>query len=339
MVVRPPTKEVIGKRIPPGAPPLLEAQPSKETLKTIPLKAQEAPPSEPVEGIPLGTRGAPEIVPAKEPEPKPLPAVPAPPELELSPVPKEKTPVAVESDQDKRTPKERTPVASPPEPKPDISSSSKEKTSSVPSVEPEPDKSVARETTPMVVLPAQEPEPEKSSPKEIAPSAPPVESAHEQSIPKESLPPFDRPIPPPKEVLSSPLDQETPDTPEIKYYLRDTAPILEELSLLMTRAPSINIADYDPSDANAPLFPRDLQIKMDSMKRDLQILDSKTFAIIPPKRYEQFHGLIRDSISQTHQACEAILNYIAEPNEENFKTIQDHLFRARELIQKTRSHG
>jgi hypothetical protein len=139
--------------------------------------------------------------------------------------------------------------------------------------------------------------------------------------------------------LKSPLDEETPDTPEIKYYLRDTTPILEELSLLMTRAPSISIADYDPSDPNAPLFPRDIQLKMDSMKRELQVLDSKTFAIIPPKKYEQFHGLIRDSISQTHQACDAILNYLAEPNEENFKTIQDHLLRARELIQKTRSHG
>ncbi len=217
--------------------------------------------------------------------------------------------------------------------------SPKESAPLVPSLEPEPDKSAARERTPVVALPKPEPEPEESPPKEIAPSAPPVEPAHEQSIPKESLPAFDRPVPPPKEVLRSPLDQETPDTPEIKYYLRDTAPILEELSLLMTRAPSINIADYDPSDADAPLFPGDLQLKMDSMKRDLQILDSKTFAIIPPKRYEQFHGLIRDSISQTHQACEAILNYMAEPNQENFKTVQEHLLRARELIQKTRSHG
>ncbi len=116
MVARPPKKEVIGKRIPPSAPPLLEAQPSKETLKTMPLKAQEAPPSGPVEGIPLGTRGEPEMVPAKEPEPKPLPAVLAPPEVQLSPAPKEKTPVPAESEQDKPTPKERTPVAPSPEP-------------------------------------------------------------------------------------------------------------------------------------------------------------------------------------------------------------------------------
>ncbi len=281
MVARPPKKEMIGKRIPPAAPPLLEAQPSKEMIKTFPLKAQEAPVSGPVERIPLGTRGEPEMTQGLKPHPAALPS-------------EEKNPVAVEQS----TPKETTPFG-----------------------------------------PSLEPEPGKYAPKEIAPFTPPAGPAHEPSIIKESLPSHDRSFPPPKEVLRSPLDQETPDTPEIKYYLRDTAPILEELSLLMTRAPSITIADYDPSDANAPLFPKDLQLKMDSMKRDLQILDSKTFAIIPPKRYEQFHGLIRDSITQTHLACDAIINYIAEPNEENFKTIQDHLFRARELIQKTRSHG
>jgi hypothetical protein len=415
MVARPPKKEVFGKRIPPGAPPLLEAQPLKQMLKTIPLKAQEAPRSGPVEGIPLGTRGDPEIVPAAEPEPEPVPAVSAAPEPELSPIHKERTPVPAESYQDKQsakesapvaplpepkpdvsppeesaplmpspepkpdvsTPKESAPVAPLPEPKPDIStpeesapaaplpepkptlsspmeratpaaplpefkldlSSPKERTPLVPSPEPESDKSTARETAPIVALPKPEPEPEKTPPKEITPSEPPVEPADEQSIPKESLPTFDRSVAPPKEILRSPLDQESPDTPETKHYLRDTAPILEELSLLMTRAPSINVTEFDPSDANAPLFPGDLQLKMDSMKRDLQILDSKTFAIIPPKTYEQFHGLIRDSISQTHQACDAILNYMAEPNEENFKTIQEHLFRARQLIQRTRSHG
>jgi hypothetical protein len=302
MVARPPKKEVIGKRTPPGAPPLLEAQPSKETLSTIPLKAQETPRSGPVEGIPLGTRGEPETVPRKKLEPEPAPPASTGPQPELGPAPKEKT-------------------------------------SSAPSVKSESDKSAAREGTPIPSLQAQESEPEKSPPKEVAPSALPVAPAHEQSSAKESLPSFNRPVPSPKEALKSPLDEETPDTPEIKYYLRDTTPILEELSLLMTRAPSISIADYDPSDPNAPLFPRDIQLKMDSMKRELQVLDSKTFAIIPPKKYEQFHGLIRDSISQTHQACDAILNYLAEPNEENFKTIQDHLLRARELIQKTRSHG
>ena len=43
MIARPPKKEVLMKRTPPTTPPLLEAQPSKETLKSIHLKAQGPP--------------------------------------------------------------------------------------------------------------------------------------------------------------------------------------------------------------------------------------------------------------------------------------------------------
>jgi hypothetical protein len=308
MVARPPKKEVLLKRTPPTIPPLLEAHPSKETLKSIQLKAQEPPSSGPIENIPLGSRGEPEIIPKRDIETKPVPV--SSPETEP-----ESKHGPVEPVIDKPAPKERT--------------------LSAPSSEPEPHKLIP-EDRPFFVPSL---EPDKSGPKERTSIVPPMEPVQEQSIPKETLPGFAPPAAPPKEVLRSPLNDDIPDTPEIKYYLRDTAPILEELSLLMTRAPSMTTADYDPSDANAPLFPKDLQLKMDSMKRDLQILDSKTFAIIPPKRYEQFHGLIRDSITHTHQACDAILNYMAEPNEENFKLIQDHLFRARDLIQKTRVHG
>ncbi len=312
MVARPPKKEVLLKRIPPTIPPLLEAHPSKETLKSIHLKAQGPPPSGPIENIPLGSRGEPEIIPRRDPEPKPLPEPLPEAEPDLKPMPQPVT-EPVEPAIAKPTPKERT--------------------LSAPPLEPESYKLMPQDRP--FFVPSLEPD--KSGPKERTSIVPPMEPVQEQSIPKETLPTFVPP--PPKEVLRSPLNDDIPDTPEIKYYLRDTAPILEELSLLMTRAPSMTTADYDPSDANAPLFPKDLQLRMDSMKRDLQILDSKTFAIIPPKRYEQFHGLIRDSITHTHQACDAILNYMAEPNEENFKLIQDHLFRARELIQKTRAHG
>ncbi len=292
MVARPPKKEVLTKRTPPTIPPLLEAQPSKETLKSVHLKAQ-APFSGPVEDIPLVARGEPEIMPSREPEPKPV----------------------TEPVTDKPVPKEKVPSRLP--------------------AEPEPYKLIPEDRPPSI--PSLEPD--KSVPKERTLDVPHVGPVQEQSVPKENLPVTETPVPIAKEVIKSPLYDDIPDTPEVKYYLRDTAPILEELSLLMTRAPSMTTADYDPSDPNAPLFPKDLQLRMDSMKRDLQILDSKTFAIIPPKRYEQFHGLIRDSITHTHQACDAILNYIAEPNEENFRLIQDHLLRARELIQKTRIHG
>jgi len=314
MIARPPKKEVLMKRTPPTIPPLLEAHPSKETLKSIHLKAQGPPLSGPIENIPLGSRGEPEIIPRPDPEPKPVPVSSPEIEPDSKPLPEPVT-EPVEPVIDKPAPKERI--------------------LSAPPTEPEPHKLVPQDRP--FFVPSLEPD--KSGPKERTSIVPPMEPVQEQSIPKETLPAFVPPVPPPKEVLRSPLNDAIPDTQEIKYSLRDTAPILEELSLLMTRAPSMTTADYDPSDANAPLFPKDLQLRMDSMKRDLQILDSKTFAVIPPKRYEQFHGLIRDSITHTHQACDAILNYMAEPNEENFKLIQDHLFRARELIQKTRAHG
>ena len=327
MIARPPKKEVLMKRTPPTTPPLLEAQPSKETLKSIHLKAQGTPFSGPIENIPLGSRGEPEIIPRRDPEPKPLPASSPEAEPESKPLPASLPETEPEP---KPLPE---PVTGPVEPVID-KPAPKERTLAAPSSEPEPHK-LTPEDRPFFVPSL---EPDKSGPKERTLIVPPMEPVQEQSIPKETLPVFTPPAPPPKEVLRSPLNDDIPDTPEIKYYFRDTAPILEELSLLMTRAPSMTTADYDPSDANAPLFSKDLQLRMDSMKRDLQILDSKTFAIIPPKRYEQFHDLIRDSITHTHQACDAILNYIAEPNEENFKLIQDHLFRARELIQKKRAH-
>jgi hypothetical protein len=159
----------------------------------------------------------------------------------------------------------------------------------------------------------------------------------EKTAPKEQLAPVEPFVLPPKEAFQSPLDPDTPDTSEVKLYLRETAPILEEMSLLMTRAPAMSIGDFDPSEPNSPIFPKDVHLKMDSMKRDLQIIDSKTFAIIPPKKYERFHALIRDSITQTHQACDAIVNFMSEPTEVNLRAVQEHLHRAKELIQKTRA--
>ncbi len=159
----------------------------------------------------------------------------------------------------------------------------------------------------------------------------------EKTAPKEQLAPVEPFVLPPKEAFQSPLDPDTPDTFEVKLYLRETAPILEEMSLLMTRAPAMSIGEFDPSEPNSPIFPKDVHLKMDSMKRDLQIIDSKTFAIIPPKKYERFHALIRDSITQTHQACDAIVNFMSEPTEVNLRAVQEHLHRAKELIQKTRA--
>jgi hypothetical protein len=190
------------------------------------------------------------------------------------------------------------------------------------------------ETTPVI-----EPEAPKEvigplEPAQPPPTAPAIE---EPSEPERALPAVEQPTPPAKEVLPSPLTQEALDRPEVREYLRETAPLLEELSLLMTRAPSLNIADYDPSDAEAPIVPKAIYLKMDSMKRELQNLDSKTFAIIPPPKYGPFHAVIRESITETYQACDAIISYLNERNDENFQKIMEHLTKARELIRKTRS--
>ncbi len=104
----------------------------------------------------------------------------------------------------------------------------------------------------------------------------------------------------------------------------------------MTRAPALTVSDYDPSDPNAPVIPRDVYLKMEAMKRELQVLDSKTFAIIPPSRYDKFHELIRKSIAQTHQACDAMIEYFNETKPENLQKVQNHLLKARELILRTR---
>ena len=81
---------------------------------------------------------------------------------------------------------------------------------------------------------------------------------------------------------------------------------------------------------------RDILMKMDSMRRELQILDSKTFAIIPPRKYAEFHSMIRDSITHTHQAYTAIMNLLSEGEAKNLEEIQEHIIRARDLIQRAR---
>jgi len=187
------------------------------------------------------------------------------------------------------------------------------------------------------MLPAPEPEvaplvevPEHREPAE------PNDLQVEKPEPKESIPSVEQPVPHVKESISSPLEESALHSREVLVYLRETAPILEELSVLMTRAPSLAIADYDPSEPGAAIVPKEITLKMDSLKRDLQILDSKTFAVIPPPKYAEYHSLIRQSIAETYQACDAILGFINEANPSTLRKADEHIFKARELIQRTR---
>ncbi|MBI5570538.1 MAG: hypothetical protein HY914_11390 [Desulfomonile tiedjei] len=208
--------------------------------------------------------------------------------------------------------------------------------------EPEPDRVATTEAAPMTPpkqesatepAPTQAPLPE---PERVAKAEPPsIREPEEAPVP---APLLESPQPPPvEEAIASPLAKEAPSSPELREYLRSAAPILEELSLLMTRAPTLAIADYDPSDVNAAIFPEDIYLKLDAMKRELQILDAKTFSIIPPKEYALFHSTIRDSIAETYQACDTIMRYMRHPTDQELHKIQGHLGKVRHLIRKTRT--
>ena len=181
--------------------------------------------------------------------------------------------------------------------------------------------------------PMQVPEPDS---REVQPGdsrSVPLEEKHQS---KETIPSQESLAPPVKEFVLSPLNEDARDSREARDYLKETAPILEELSLLMTRAPALTMEDYDPSDANAAPVPQEILMKMNSLKRELRILDSKTFEVIPPAKYSDFHSLIRQSITQAYQACDSITNYFQENKSENFHNALDHLLKAGELIRRTR---
>ena len=288
---------------------------------------------------------APEPVPEPErvvkPEPAPMPApVPEPvriPEPEPEPVPE---PARVAKPEPVRIPEPA------PEPVPEPERVVKPEPAPMPSPVPEPVRIPEPEPEPVPVAepePAPQPEPvpeptpsPAQPPKETAPSQPAVPS--ELNPPAlESGPPKEQTPAPAKEVLPSPLDESGESTAGLRDYLRDTAPILEELSLLMTRAPSLVLTDYDPSKDRQNAFGDDIYMKIEYMKRELQVLDSKTFAIIPPTKFREFHSVIRDSITETYQACDTIMAYMREPTNENLVKMQEHLRKARELIQKTRT--
>ncbi len=288
----------------------------------------------PLTSIPLGTRQEPATV--AVPQPKPIP----------EPRPK---PIALPQAESKTDLALRQPPAILAVPRVKESPSSKQQgfhdvgglTGPLTSIplgtrrEPEPVQVPKPEPAPVAVLePA--PEPTLSAPKEtIAPET--SEQVEMKPPAEESGPSKEQQTAPAKEVLPSPLDETGPQNVELRHYLQDTAPILEELSLLMTRAPALAVADYDPSQERPTAFRDDIYMKIEYMKRELQVLDSKTFAIIPPTQYTAFHSVIRDSITETYQACDTIMAYMRDPTSQNLQKMQEHLRRARELIQMTRT--
>jgi hypothetical protein len=167
----------------------------------------------------------------------------------------------------------------------------------------------------------------------------------EQSIPdnlapgdvEEDIPVQVSPPPaPPKEMVPSPLEPGALEDEEVRDYLKATAAILEELSLLMTRAPSLTLAQYDPSDSSAPLAPAEVLRQIESLSRRLRILDSKTFTVIPPNRYNEFHNMLRNSIAESRMAFEAVMNFFSQGDPNALRQMRKHITKARDLIRETR---
>lgn len=172
-------------------------------------------------------------------------------------------------------------------------------------------------------------------PKESRPALEIKQQKEDKPAPKEDPQETEQTIIPQKERIPSPLDNEVSMTPEVRRYLKETAPVLEELSLLMARTPSLSIADFDPTEINGSILPKEINIKMESMKRELRILDSRVFSIIPPDGYAQYHNLIRQSINHTYVATESFVNFFNESKMQDLVQAKDHLLKAREYIKRT----
>ncbi len=315
----------LSSRAEPQSVPSLEPEPSLEV-------SAEAKP-----GSPTGPESHQAALPEKKPEPVPLPSPTHQARLEPSPTPEsvlpERKPEPTPQREPSRILEPPPPTESKPSPEPAVEPPPEKKVEPVPMPTPEPEKAPEATPTPEEQpTSAGPPQPESVKPAEPAPEPGPTES---KPAPEEEVPAVPKPTLPPREAIASPLDEDATTSLEVRDYLRAAAPILEELSLLMTRGPSLAVSDYDPSDPNAPVVPKQIRLQMDWMKRELQVLDSKTFAIIPPKKYQAFHDLIRQSIAQTYQACDAVIAYLAESKPENLKKVHEHLLKARDLIQRT----
>jgi hypothetical protein len=224
------------------------------------------------------------------------------------------------------------PVAHPPAPQPPTREDA-----------PRPDRSIDSESAPQpprehpvtretIKSPAPE-ETDSSSSHTVAPlSIPPRGEPTAPDVPPSTA---ESPLETLPEIEPSPLDPSGPITDATRAYLDATAPVIEELSLLMTRIPALTLDDFDVSRGGLSIVPKDIVVKMEAVKRDLQVLDSRTFSIVPPKDFARFHARIRESITETFRACESAVNFFTERNAEDLKRVYEHVGRAGTLLEKS----
>ena len=340
------------RREPEKAPsPEPEPQPAPEPApeqRSLPAPEAEPQPAPAPEQRSLPAPEA-ELKPAPVPEQRSLPEPPPGPDLNPAPEPAPEMRSLPAPPEAAPEPEIRPEPQPAPEPQPEAPPELRPMPELQPEIKPEPEPEIKPEPQPEI-KPEPQPEPQPEPLPAAQPKPEPAPGLQPDSIPKESLPEALPPesiepppvvVSPPKESIASPLALEALGStdPAVRDYLKATSPILEELSLLMTKVPSLTIADYDPSDTQAPLVPKELFVQMDSMKRSLQILDSKTFAVIPPSKYSKFHSVIRDSISHTNRACDAIIEFFSQGTPASLQTMQEHILKARELIRRTRERS
>ncbi len=310
-----PKTQRLEERPAPHVPPLIKNPPLTETPDHHPLRPTDADQVPASEWIPFERRKDITIIPPAEPEPMTEPEFTREgPAVEKPPWPPPSEPQSV-------------PPQPPPEPEP-----------FTPTEKPEP---IQPQPTEWPITDTATPEPQPTPTLEPKPLPAEDMPSDTISIPKDHAEP--EPMPPaapaPKESVPTPLGADAVDEPEVADYLTSMAPVLESLSLLMTRAPGLVIEDYDPSEGAEPSIPDDVKLKMDAIKRELAILDSKAFSIIPPAKYKDFHSLIRKSISETHQACDGIIAFLEDRKESDLQRVKEHLSKARELMTRTRGRA
>ncbi len=159
-----------------------------------------------------------------------------------------------------------------------------------------------------------------------------------------ALPPVETPSMPDKvEVpeFPSPMDREALDSQEARDYLMQAAPVMEELSLLLLTVPRVTVADFDPSDDASTKIPGDVFLKLETIKRALQNLDARAFAMAVnvPLKYKDYHASLHSSIKEAYLACDEMIIYLTEKNDRALEKVREHLANAQQYIKSIRGRS
>jgi hypothetical protein len=183
----------------------------------------------------------------------------------------------------------------------------------------------------------------KVDPAAIPPRQEPVSDPTKQQR-VAALPPVQTPSMPDKlgvPEFPSPMDREALDSQEARDYLMQAAPVMEELSLLLLTVPRVTVADFDPSDDASTKIPGDVFLKLETIKRALQNLDARAFAMAVnvPLKYKDYHASLHSSIKEAYLACDEMIIYLTEKNDRALERVREHLANAQQYIKSIRGRS